>query len=646
MSNRTPRKAILLAAGFGTRIQPLSHDLPKPMMPIWGEPAVVHMVNLLKSFGVREILINLHHNPAPIFNHFRLNPVAGMKIEFSFEPEILGTGGALHKAAWFINNEPFWLANTDIAADVSQKPFLAEFDAKHPLAVLWLHPELGPRTVEMSGNRITNFRSPTPGAGNTFTFCGLQLLSPAIFNYLGKPGFSSVIEAYSAAMGDGRRISGITVDKSFWSDIGNPEQYIDVHRQILASHRYKRPGARLFARGQFNAMKLLRRRGITISGFASIGRDVTVGRGTKICDSILWDRAVIKESTNLVNAIVARDTTVSGNVQGMAIRCDKIPGDTAMELALRGISWQPAETTAIALGARGSARSFTRLQHSDRSAIFIRYSREREENIHYASIAEFLLKEGIPVPRVMFDSPEKCATIMEDAGDCSLETCARRMSEKQIEAAYRKSIDALLLLHGIPAGLAERQGIALQPPFARKLYKWERDLMAQHFLANRLSMRNPEINGIMGDLETVARKLSKARQVLVHRDMQSSNILLRKSGVVFIDFQGLRYGPAAYDLASLLCDPYAMLSADLQSSLIRYYDAACRNGRETGELFWYAAVERLAQALGAYGRLGALPGTSRFDSYIPPAMQMMARALSHVSGLENLRKLVREQIRG
>ena len=127
--------------------------------------------------------------------------------------------------------------------------------------------------------------------------------------------------------------------------------------------------------------------------------------------------------------------------------------------------------------------------------------------------------------------------------------------------------------------------------------------------------------------------------VLVHRDLQSSNILLFRGQPVFIDFQGMRLGPAAYDLASLLCDPYVMLSARLQERLLEYY--LSRSGRRggSGESFWLAAVERLAQALGAYGRLSALPGLARFARHIPRALRMMARAMDHLAGLEHLRRL-------
>jgi len=635
---QTPKKAILLAAGFGTRIQPLSYDLPKPMMPVWGKPAVLHMVNLMKTFGVRQVLINLHHNASPLFDYFRANPVRDMKIEFSFEPEILGTGGALKKAEWFIDDSPFWIANTDIAADVPPEPFLTEFQKRNPVAVLWLNPEQGPLTVEMKNNRISEFRSRTPGGRNTFTFCGLQLVSPEILKYLPGSAFSTIIHAYLSAMSKGRRVSGVAVEKSFWSDMGTPGQYLETHRQILERYRQGKAGARLLDPVQLHAAASFRRKGVIINGFASIGGDTKIEPGASITDSVIWNGAVITTSSVLKDAVIARNTFTRGQLSGPAVCAGSLREDTGLLLALKRISWPADKTTVIPLCERGSQRSFTRLLHGNRSMIYIHYNPEREENVHYARIARFLRHEGIPVPRIVLDSPENCTTVMEDLGDCPLEAYAQR-HPKGLEACYRKVLDALLTLHGVPPSHATKSGTRLQPPFSRKLYMWERGLMAEHFLSNWLKLDRKTIHKITADLESVAAKLIRTRHGLLHRDMQSSNILLRNNRPYFIDFQGLRLGPAAYDVASLLCDPYVMLQEDLQIRLLDYYVSESRDNRTVADTFWYAAVERLAQALGAYGRLCSSAGTKRFAGYMNPALKMMSRALSHLDGLVHLKEL-------
>ena len=111
---------------------------------------------------------------------------------------------------------------------------------------------------------------------------------------------------------------------------------------------------------------------------------------------------------------------------------------------------------------------------------------------------------------------------------------------------------------------------------------------------------------------------------------------------VFIDFQGMRLGPAAYDLASLLCDPYVQLPPRLQARLLDYYAGLDKKHDKVVEIFWSAAVQRLAQALGAFGRLSATPETGGFARHIRPGLVMMQRALDHVGGLPHLRALIRK----
>ena len=123
-----PRRAILLAAGFGSRLQPLTFRIPKPLIPLWGRPLLLHNLDLLHQWGVRDVLINLHHEPGPLVNLIRtLSPPADLHIQFSFEPEILGTGGALRRAAWFLSDEPLWILNADIAADLDPRILLRPF---------------------------------------------------------------------------------------------------------------------------------------------------------------------------------------------------------------------------------------------------------------------------------------------------------------------------------------------------------------------------------------------------------------------------------------------------------------------------------------------------------------------------------------
>jgi mannose-1-phosphate guanylyltransferase len=229
MPLRPPKKAFILAAGFGTRIRPLSRDLPKPLMPLWGHPVLEHLLRLLRDWGVRDVLLNLHHQAGELVRFATGCPVPPLRLNFSFEPEILGTGGALRRAAWFLEEQPFWLVNADIAADLDPSPLVRAFARPNTLATLWLHPTLGPRTVVVKNGRVVGFRAPHPGSAGTCTFCGLHLVSPRILDYLPREGFAGIIPAYERALTRGERIAGVCVPESFWADLGTPRHYLEAH---------------------------------------------------------------------------------------------------------------------------------------------------------------------------------------------------------------------------------------------------------------------------------------------------------------------------------------------------------------------------------------------------------------------------------
>jgi len=626
-----PRKAILLAAGFGTRMRPLSYDLPKPMMPLWGKPLLRHMIDMLADWGVADILVNVHHRPGAIIDYLQQRTSSGPRIQLSFEPEILGTGGLLKRASWFLDDSPFWMANTDIAADLTPEPLLSAF-ASNPLAALWMHPTLGPRTVAMKEGLITDFRSPTPGALDTFTFCGIHLVSPVVMSLLPERSFFSVIEAYERGMGDGMVVKGVAHPNAFWRDVGTADRYIQAHRDVLRGHLDGAPGKRLMDPQQIKRTQRLKRKGVHIVGFAALGENVSVAAGADVEDSVLWDGALLTEGARVKRTVLSRDTKVACHTEfSAAIVCSKIPGHGNIHRTLRRLGWPADQTTALALEARGSNRSFTRLRKGRRSAVLIEYDTVRMENTRYASHARFLLRNGVSVPKVMFDMPTRHATIMEDLGVVSLQDVVPHLSHRSLLNHYKRVLDQLLLLHSIP--LKSINPKRLEPPFSPTLYKWEHDLFSERLLAGHLALEERERFEIGRELTNLTRGLREAPNVLLHRDMQSSNILLRGTKPVLIDFQGMRRGPAAYDLASLLCDPYVMLDEQTQQRLLDYYLERSRHAQSVAGTFWMAAVQRLTQALGAYGRLSAMPETRRFAQYIAPGATMMLRALAHLDGL-------------
>lgn len=611
---RNPRKAFVLAAGFGTRMLPLTKSLPKPLMPLWGRSLLTRTLEMLRGWGVESVCVNAHHLPEAIRDHLTRRPVSGLDVSISHEPEILGTGGALPFARWFFrDDEPFWMVNADVALRADPAPLLRAFGKTSDLAACWLTAEAGPRTVEMTARRgvgaITNFRSKRPATDGTYTFCGLQLLSPRILDFLPASGFATIVDGYEEAMRAGHAIAGVEIPGSFWADLGTPAQYLAAHAAI----RKRRT-------------------------FVSLSPGATVAKGAKLENVVAWPDAQIGPRAVLRDAIVGAGCRVDFPMTGIAMRA--VDALAPPELALlRAAGWRD-DAVAVPLGARGSARAFTRMRQGAKKAILVHYDATRVENPLYAGHARFLASCKFPVPRVLADDPAGCATLLEDLGDASIQNTIPRNDEKALERVYRRVLDAVLVLHGPASRRARELDLHMVPAFRPRLYKWEREYFAEHMLQKRLGLSGEAIDPICRDLQGIGRRLLRAPLVVVHRDLQSSNVILKAGRPWFIDFQGMRWGPAVYDLASLLCDPYMELSEPLTLRLLDHYAAKSPDPDGIRALFWPAAIQRLSQALGAYARLGASRETRQFAAYIEPALRMMKRALGHVSGLPHLKAWV------
>lgn len=610
-----PKKALVLAAGLGTRLRPLTLACPKPLMPLWNVPLLERMLRLLESWGVEEIAVNLHWQPEKIRAWLgRRRGTA--RVKGVVEPEILGTAGALRPLKEVFGDAPFWVANADIAAALRPERLLDRFASGDGLAAVWLEPKKGPRTVEADRRgRVTCFRSPTPGVPGTFTFCGLQIVSPRIFGYLPERPFCTLVEAYEQAMAQGVFVDGVAVPDSYWDDAGTMEAYRRVHGDVKRLARSGKPGGALYDAAADRC-------GPSERHFFCVGADVSAADDVRGRDSIVCGAAEVAAGSDLRESVVAGGW-VGGRLTDAACIPAEAADDEALPDALAALGWEPKRVAAVFLGSRGSNRSFWRLIHGGPSVVYIRYSLERPENARYAGHARVLSEAGVPAPAVAADLPARQCLVLEDWGDDSLQ---RRMAAGSGRALawYTPVVRALARLHREGTARVRETGTALEPAFDASLYAWERDLFATHLLRERYGFDTMS-EAVSGELEGIAEKLMEAPQVVVHRDFQSSNILFRGSRFVFIDFQGMRLGAAAYDLASLLYDPYVKLTDNLRVRLVEDY-AACRPEDLTASaLFYEGGVQRLVQALGAFGRLASV-GQGRFTRHILPALENLLDA--------------------
>jgi aminoglycoside/choline kinase family phosphotransferase len=296
----------------------------------------------------------------------------------------------------------------------------------------------------------------------------------------------------------------------------------------------------------------------------------------------------------------------------------------------------------------GSDRRFYRIRSSpEQSIILVKYSLEREENRHYVRIAQFLAEHGIRAPKIYFHDPAEGLIWIEDLGQEDL-IGYRGESWLVRRAFYESALDEVGKLHRLPEEECLRIKESLPVEFNAALYRWEQNYFFDNCLGRHFKIDNEKLAALAGlpALNEIAERLAAFPRVLVHRDFQSQNIIIRNGQAYLIDFQGMRPGLAEYDLASMLYDPYVDLSEPERAELIAYYcDQQIKNGMMMNGDFalklQLCAMQRLMQALGAYGFLGQVKGHTQFLAHIPKALGSLHEIVAKIDDLKPLDDFLR-----
>ena len=245
------KKAVVLAAGFGTRLRPLTLSRPKPLLPVMGEPMLGRILDMLVSWGVEEITVNAHYLTDKVESFVKeyqgdAGEAKGVSITVSRETSILGTGGVLRPLKAWLASDPFWLVNGDIVIeDLDPEPIEEAFVKSGRFAACWMSEDFGPRTIEADPEgRVCNWKSDDAGYPGTYTYCGVALLSPEILSFLPPlrkaegakgEGFCSIVEAYeNAMMTTGRFVIGVQEPEASWCDAGTGEVYRELNAEPMA----------------------------------------------------------------------------------------------------------------------------------------------------------------------------------------------------------------------------------------------------------------------------------------------------------------------------------------------------------------------------------------------------------------------------
>lgn len=293
---------------------------------------------------------------------------------------------------------------------------------------------------------------------------------------------------------------------------------------------------------------------------------------------------------------------------------------------------------------RGSDRAFYRLTWDRKdSAILIHYDPKRVENTCYADIATFLRGIHVPVPWLIGHDPAVCLIVMEDLGGTDL-WALRETSWETRRTLYQKTLAIVHNLHCFPEKDFPSAHVKLMQGFGPDLYRWEQDYFRDYFLKNFCGIQlEPSVeHELEVELSGLAERLIRTKRCLIHRDLQSQNVMIRDGDPFLIDFQGMRFGSLFYDIGSLLCDPYTKFDKNQRMDLLLYYYNLSKQDlrwEDFQKLFWEASTQRLLQALGAYGFLGLRKGLRAFLEHIPAGVQNLQLASSQAASLPHLTEL-------
>jgi NDP-sugar pyrophosphorylase family protein len=284
-------RAIVLSAGYGTRLWPLTEDRTKPAIPILGKPLVGYVAEYLAGYGIDEIVVNLHHRPESVRRVLGDGGRFGVKLHYVEEPVILGTSGALDNTREFFERETFVVVNGKIITDIDLNAAIETHRKMNALATLVLLPNVRRERfsiVETEAGRIKGFgRMPveTDEGPAPLMFTGIHIMEPRILEYVPRGVFSdSVTNVYPKAMANGE-ILAAHVASGKWRELSTLKRYLDI------------------------SIELLREQGMTLSA----GANNLVPATATVRDSVFWDDVEVGEGARINRAVLADKVKIGAN---------------------------------------------------------------------------------------------------------------------------------------------------------------------------------------------------------------------------------------------------------------------------------------------------------------------------------------------
>lgn len=311
---------MILAAGFGTRLFPLTIDRTKPAIPFLNKPLVGYAAEYVAKFGFRDVVVNLHHQPDSVKNALGDGSDYGVNIHYTLEePEILGTAGALDKARHLLEDDTFLIVNGKIITDIDIGAALETHRKSGALATMVLK-ENSKRErfsevfvedgfIKGFGNFPETIPNPKPQIPNPLMFTGIHILEPRVFDYIPRGVYSDIVPTfYNPAIRKGERIAAHTAQGN-WFELSTIPRYLDISLAMM------------------NGESVCK------------GANCSVSDSAKVENSILWDNVTIGENARLNRAILADGVSIkSGEYfeNAAIVRAEMLENVEIPEKALKG----------------------------------------------------------------------------------------------------------------------------------------------------------------------------------------------------------------------------------------------------------------------------------------------------------------------
>jgi len=323
MFKKQPKmKALIMAAGYGTRLEPLTLAVPKPMVPIVNVPTMQHNIELLKSYGIKDIIANIHYHPEQIQNYFVDGNEFGVNLTYSYEETLLGTAGGVKRMAVDIGKikDTFIVLSSDALTDINLAKIVDFHKKKKALMTIALAEvaevsQFGV-VIQDDGQRIIGFQEkPKPQeAKSKMVNAGIYVIEPEVLKMIPDGFYDFGKQLFPRFMEEKAEIYGYPM-VGYWSDVGSLDQYIAANYEAIKGLvRVRIPGKKV-AKATWVGEREMIDQSARFEGSVIIGDSCKIGKNVYIKDCVIGDKCVIGNGAILTGSVIWSDVMVENEAQ-------------------------------------------------------------------------------------------------------------------------------------------------------------------------------------------------------------------------------------------------------------------------------------------------------------------------------------------